>query len=168
MLDPFGPAPKPLAALVQPISTKLNLTTLPLHIHEVLFFAFFYHVILTVVSPRLSNRFFPTHYQAFNKRTKLSWDVHVVSLVQSSLVNTAALYVVFFDEERGSMDSKQRVWGYSGALGLLQAMALGYFLWDLWLCTWHFTIFGPGLLAHAVSAVTVFSFGFVSLWCGST
>ncbi len=29
------------------------------------------------------------------------------------------------------MDWEQRIWGYSGAMGLVQAFAAGYFVWDL-------------------------------------
>ena len=162
MLDPFGPAPKPLAALVQPIATKLNLLTLPLHIHEVLFFAFFYQAILAFGAPAISNYFVPKQYASFNKRTRLNWNIHIVSMTQCAFVNTGALYVVFFDKERWSMDWEQRLWGYSGSLGLLQAMALGYFLWDLYVCARYVNWLGVGMLAHAVSAVTVFSLGFVS------
>ena len=56
----------------------------------------------------------------------------------------------------------ERLWGYTGAGGMVQAMAAGYFLWDLGICLVHFRIFGIGLLAHAVAALVVFSFGFVS------
>lgn len=60
------------------------------------------------------------------------------------------------------MTSGERVYGYTGAGGLVQAMAAGYFLWDLMISTVHFKIFGPGLWFHAISALWVFSFGFVS------
>ena len=57
---------------------------------------------------------------------------------------------------------EQRVWGYTGAGGMVQAFAAGYFLWDLGVCLRNFRMFGVGLLAHAVAALVVFSFGFVS------
>jgi len=55
-----------------------------------------------------------------------------------------------------------RVFGYTGAGGLIQGLAAGYFLWDLAICTLNVSIFGWGLLAHAVAALIVFSLGFVS------
>ncbi len=60
------------------------------------------------------------------------------------------------------MGWEERVWGYTGAGGLVQAMAAGYFVWDLGICALHLDVFGVGLLMHAVSALVVFSFGFVS------
>lgn len=85
-----------------------------------------------------------------------------MSLVQSTLVNVLALWVMRVDKERSGMTSGERVYGYTGAGGLVQAVAAGYFLWDLMISTVHFKIFGPGLWFHAVSALWVFSFGFVS------
>lgn len=74
---------------------------------------------------------------------------------------------MFVDEERTGMTNKykgweERVWGYTGGIGLVQAFAGGYFIWDIIITTQHVNIFGVGMLAHAVSAVFVFSLGFVS------
>lgn len=120
----------------------------------------FYQFIHSVLAPWLSPKLFPNHYPKFNARTKLNWDVHVVSLVQSVLVNSAALWVMFTDEERKSMSAGERVFGYTGACGLVQALAVGYFLYDLIVSIVHLRIFGVGLLFHAVSALWVFSLGF--------
>lgn len=71
---------------------------------------------------------------------------------------------MYTDEERKNMDWRGRVYGYTGAGGMLQGFAAGYFLWDLCVCITNVSVFGPGLLAHAIAALTVFSFGFVSLF----
>lgn len=94
----------------------------------------------------------------------MNWDVHVVSLVQSLLINGLALWVMFVDEERAQMGTSvvERVYGYTGASGLIQGLACGYFLWDLVVSTRYIGIFGVGIWAHAVTALLVFSFGFVS------
>ena len=60
------------------------------------------------------------------------------------------------------MGWEERVWGYTGAGGMIQGFAAGYFLWDLCVSVTHVNVFGWGLLAHAVSALVVFSLGFVS------
>ena len=60
------------------------------------------------------------------------------------------------------MGWEERVWGYSGAGGMIQGFAAGYFVWDLGICFRNRSTFGLGLLAHAVAALIVFSFGFVS------
>lgn len=58
------------------------------------------------------------------------------------------------------MNAGERVYGYTGAGGLIQALAAGYFLYDLIICTVYIKIFGVGMLFHAISALWVFSFGF--------
>lgn len=62
------------------------------------------------------------------------------------------------------MNAGERVYGYSGACALVQALATGYFLWDLIVSTLHIKTFGVGMWFHAVSALWVFSLGFVSIF----
>lgn len=164
MHDPFPlPPPPTLIRLTRPLATLLSAPTLPLHIHELLLAAFFYHLTYTYLSPLLSARLFPRTYLSLNARTKTNWDVHVVSLVQSTFINAAALWVMWADEERaGMLGVEERVWGYTGACGMIQAFAAGYFLWDLGICVKHLGVFGWGLLMHAICALVVFGFGFVS------
>lgn len=163
MHNPFPLAPPPfLVKLTTPIANSLSLTTLPLHIHELLLATLFYHVICTVISPILSKALFPKIYPSLSPRTRLNWDVHVVSLTQSVVINTLALWVMWADGERGAMGWEERVWGYDGAGGMIQGFAAGYFLWDLMICMRWLSVFGWGLLAHAVAALVVFSLGFVS------
>ncbi|KAF2197213.1 DUF887-domain-containing protein [Delitschia confertaspora ATCC 74209] len=161
MLDPFPLSPpESLAKLIKPFADYTSLQTLPLHFHEVAFAFALYHITNRYISPALSSRFFPRIYNNFNKRTKLNWDVHVVSLLQSSLINCLALWVMWKDKERAEMDWQEKVWGYTGASGLIQGFAGGYFMWDLMITLQHLNIFGLGMLAHAVSALFVFSLGF--------
>lgn len=163
MLDPIPPPPSALFTFTKPWADALSLPTLPYHIHEVLFALALYQGTQSILSPLLSNALFPRIYQNLNRRTRINWDVHVVSMVQSCLINTLALWVMFTDEERGQMGGSvvERVYGYTGASGLIQGLACGYFLWDLVVSTRYIGIFGLGIWAHAVTAFFVFSFGFV-------
>lgn len=68
---------------------------------------------------------------------------------------------MFADEERKNMNSQERIFGYTGGAGMIQGLAAGYFLWDLVVTLQNLKVFGFGMLAHALSALTVFSFGFV-------
>jgi hypothetical protein len=168
MLDPFFPPPPGLSALVQPLADKLGLPIISLHIHEILISFIIYHIINTRLAPTISRWLFPDIYNNLNARTKVNWDVHVVSLAQSTVINILALWVIFYDEERKAMSWRERVWGYTGAAGMVQGFAAGYFLWDLMVSTANVPIFGWGLLAHAICALVVFSLGFVryllSIW----
>lgn len=163
MHDPFPlPAPQRLTELVKPVADYLSLKTLPYHLHEVLFAFLLYHATNNYISPAFSRKFFPRIYSSFNARTRLNWDVHIVSFVQSTLICVLALWVMWNDDERRGMDWNAKVHGYTGAGGLIQAFAGGYFVWDLVITLQHLNIFGIGMLAHAVSALFVFSLGFVS------
>ncbi|KAL8663133.1 MAG: hypothetical protein Q9202_004170 [Teloschistes flavicans] len=176
MHDPFPIPPPPLLVrLTTPLAETLSLPTLPIHIHELLFAAITYHLICTYLSPFISSYLFPRTYPSLNTRTKLNWDVHVVSLIQSLFVCATALWVIWRDDERRAMGLadgqrammglegeawRERVWGYTGAGGMIQGFAAGYFLWDLQICLRHMSVFGVGLLMHAVAALVVFSLGF--------
>ncbi|KIW07494.1 uncharacterized protein PV09_01459 [Verruconis gallopava] len=160
MLDPFPAVPQWASKATVPLADYFALPTLPLHIHEVIGAALFYYFVQTRVSPWLSPKLSPKHYPNLNPRTKLNWDVHVVSLVQSVLVCAIAVYVMLYDDERRNMNTEERVWGYTGGTGLVEAMGLGYFVYDLWITVQNIGMFGIGMLFHAISALTVFSFGF--------
>lgn len=165
MKDPFFIAPIPaLSDWVRPYAERFGLTVLPLHIHEVLAAALLYTFIHLVVSPWISTRFFPKYYPTARGK-RVSWDSHVVSLFQSTLINIVALYCMWTDEERKTMDWQARIWGYTGASGMVQSLAAGYFVWDFITTLRYLDVFGVGLLAHAVSALIVYSFGYVSLAC---
>lgn len=88
-----------------------------------------------------------------------------MSLFQSTFISILALWVIFNDKERAELDFRGRVWGYTGASGLVQAFSGGYFLWDLWISVLHVDLFGIGLLAHAISAFSVYMLGYVSSLC---
>ena len=63
------------------------------------------------------------------------------------------------------MNTAQRVWGYTGASGMVQGFAAGYFAWDLMACIKDLDVQGWGALIHAASALVVTSLGFVRFFC---
>ncbi|CAN8099050.1 unnamed protein product [Discula destructiva] len=160
MKDPFFIAPiSALEEWVRPYAEQYHMTVLPQHIHEVIAAALLYTFIHLVISPWLSNKYAAAHYPT-DKGKRASWDSHVVSLFQSTLICIVAFYVMWTDNERASMDWQGRIWGYTGGSGLVQSLAAGYFVWDLCITVANLKVFGLGLLAHAVSALTVYSFGY--------
>lgn len=60
------------------------------------------------------------------------------------------------------MDWRGRVWGYTGSMGMVEGMAMGYFLWDLGVSLVYFDIAGFESLFHAIAALLVTGLGFVS------
>lgn len=72
--------------------------------------------------------------------------------------------MIFADKERAGWNARQRVWGYTGATGMIQAFSTGYFLWDLMTGVLDFDVHGPVMVAHAVSALAVSGLGYVRLY----
>lgn len=161
MRDPI-PAPTALIHLTTPLSRTLSLRTLPLHTHEILPSFTLYTFLNSYIVPLASRRLFPQTYPTLSPRAKTNWNAHAVSLLQSSCINTAALAVIWMDGERWAMGPRERVWGYTGASGMVQGFAAGYFLWDLATSAVSLDVHGPGALMHAASALAVSLLGFVS------
>ena len=161
MKDLLQPPPY-LVNLTKPYAERLGLSTFPYHAHEVLIGFFGYHFILHYLSPKVSQVLCPKIYRGFNQRTRLNWDIHWVSMIQSIFINSAALYVIYSDSQRKEMDWKGRLWGYTPASGMVQGFAAGYFLWDLQISTQYIAITGPSALLHAIGALAVTCIGFVS------
>ncbi|GAM86307.1 hypothetical protein ANO11243_043190 [Dothideomycetidae sp. 11243] len=161
MRDPFPfKSPQYLQDLTTPFARYTGLTTLPLHVHEIIFSILLYTFIGVSLSPWLSTRLCPRTYPNLDRRTKVNWDVHVVSLFQSVFICALALFAIVGDPDRAVMGWQERLWGYTGFYGFMTAMACGYFIWDLFVSAYYVHIFGWGMLAHAVSATAVFSLGF--------
>ncbi|KAF2638144.1 DUF887-domain-containing protein [Massarina eburnea CBS 473.64] len=159
MRDPI-PAPALLVDFTRPYAERLALPTLPHHVHEILLGFFGYHAIMYFLSPMISRIVCPKAYNGFNRRTRLNWDIHWVSMVQALFINSAALYVIFTDPQRKEMDWKGRLWGYTPASGMVQGFAAGYFLWDLQISTRYISLSGVSALLHAIGALAVTCIGF--------
>ena len=160
MLDPI-PVPASLREGVSPLTDFLHLNTLPLHIHEVFLSYVFYNVLNAVVSPRFSSYLFPRTYEKFSTSARMQWDMHVTSLVNSTLVSVAAIYVIYVDQDRFSQTWEERIWGYTGLCGMVQALGAGYFVWDAQVCTLKTKMLGITELVHAIVALSIAMLGFV-------
>ena len=66
------------------------------------------------------------------------------------------------DEEMSGTGWRGRIWGYSGAAGFVQAIAAGYFAWDVTVSAGWLEVLGIGSLMHAVAALVITMMGFVS------
>jgi len=87
--------------------------------------------------------------------------MHCASMVSSVSICVLALFVTAVDNERRNMNHEERMWGYTGAAGLVQALATGYFLFDLVVMIRYLDVFGLGMLAHAGSCLVTYTLGFV-------
>jgi hypothetical protein len=163
MLDPFFESFPPLEQFVRPICEALHLNSLPLHIHEILSAFAAYHIIFEYLATPLSTFFLPKSYTRLSYESRLRWNMHCVSMVQSVTICVLALWVMSMDQERKTMNLEERMWGYTGAAGMVQALATGYFLFDLSVMVRYLDVFGVGMLTHASSCLLTYTLGFVSL-----
>ncbi|PQE09596.1 TLC domain-containing protein [Rutstroemia sp. NJR-2017a WRK4] len=154
ILDPFPPCSF-LATAIYPIAEILNLRSLPLHIHEVVLALFFYTFLNFFASSAISSFLFPNIYPNLPRQTKISWNIHFVSLIQSIITCALALCVRYLESQRWSLEWRGRLWGYTGAGSMVQAFSAGYFLWDLGVSIVHFDILGWSSLLHAICALAV-------------
>jgi hypothetical protein len=160
-----------LAHLIRPVADKLELSTLPFHIHHILGAFLLYEGLFLLVSPALSNTvLFPKTYKRLDRRSRINWDCHVVSMVQSLVINAMAIHVLLYDAERQKAvpsladphaNWRERLWGYSAGAGRVQSFATGYFLWDLAASIEYFDILGASSVIHAVAALGITCLGYV-------
>jgi hypothetical protein len=161
MHDPFAP-PTSIARSFNNLADRLGLHTLPLHVHEIILSLAAYEALFYYASPLISRKLWPRHYTSFNKRTRLNWDVRFVSQVQQAVVLSLVIYLLLKDPERGGTTWQTRLWGYNGMTGLVQALATGYFLWDVHVSIAYLNIIGADSLAHAAGWLLITLIGFVS------
>ena len=139
-----------LAEAVTPLmSDYLGYTIVPLHIEEIFLSAVFYqaiYIVSSIVSPM-----FCQGYRTLPKRTQLNFDIHVVSQVQAILI-LALSFPLFTD----SVLKADRVYGYTPYGGFVSAMAMGYFIWDIYICLRFLSMFGIGFAVHGIAAGFVF------------
>ncbi|EPX72656.1 DUF887 family protein [Schizosaccharomyces octosporus yFS286] len=149
----FPRGPLFLENLVTPYCEKLGLYKLPRHIHVVILSALFYQFI-NLLSPWISNKL-SRHYKHLSRRTKLNWDSHVVSSVQSVLLISLGYLIL-----REVNNFNDKLFGYSVYAGDIYALADGYFLWDLYITVRYAKITGLGFVVHAVAALFVVTFSY--------
>ena len=144
------------------------LYTLPYHAHQAVGACLCYFVLFLVISPVLSAHLVPDLYLTLPKRTRINWNVRVVSLFQATFICTCSMHVIFADKSRIYTDATDRLMAYSPMAGRVQAFATGYFLWDLVISLRHLHVLGLGSLVHALSALLFTLTGFVSSYIRMT
>ena len=163
MIDPLPAPPSIISDAVRPLAHSLGLHTLPSHIHEVLVSFLFYHVLDAYVSPRFSSWLVPKIYPGLPRKTAINWNIRVVSTLQAIFICCLAFWIMLSDEGWKTSSAQERIWGYNGAVGMTQAFAAGYFLWDTMISVRHLDVLGPGSLVHAMSALAIVTLGFVRI-----
>lgn len=126
------------------------------HWHEIVIATLAYFGI-QAISPVFSAALFGKTYTGLNAKTKLNFDIHVVSMVQcvvSILVIVPCWGHLHFQNR--VEDPYLSVLGYTPYHGFISAITTGYFIWDFVVCLVNMKLFGFGFFLHAVAALVVF------------
>jgi TLC domain len=149
----FPPMPVALTDAISPYCEALGFHSLAPHLHVILASGLVYQIMF-MLSPYVSQIF--TSYNNLRPRSKINWDIHVVSLFQSLLISYLA-FLALGDPQLVA----DPVFGYSRYGADLSAMACGYFLWDTYVSVKYVNLFGAGFAAHGILSLFVFILGFV-------
>lgn len=144
----------PLAALRPfPLDPK---SIFAAHWHEILLSVVFYFSI-QAVSPTVSSKLFGKTYTELNAKTKLNFDIHVVSMVQCIISILIIVPAWSHPHISGRADDAYlSIFGYNPYSGFVGAITVGYFIWDAVVCTLYIKLFGIGFLLHGFAALWVF------------
>lgn len=126
------------------------------HWHEILLSTVFYFSI-QALSPMFSSKMFGKTYTELNPKTKLNFDIHMVSMVQCFI--SIAIIIPAWSHphiKNRADDAYLSVFGYNPYSGFVGAITVGYFIWDSVVCTLHLKLFGVGFLLHGFAALYVF------------
>lgn len=130
------------------------------HWHEVVGAVIFYFGIQLIL-PIILTWLFGKAYTDLKRRTKVNFDIHIVLMVQCTLLVVLLLptwnHPNWQNREANPIDL---LYGFTEYLGFVSAVTVGYFVWDFIVCLLHFDIFGVGFLFHAFAALWVFSVSF--------
>lgn len=139
------------------------------HWHEIFASFTFYFIIQQLSGPIFSIIMGP-RYTKLSKSTRVNFDVHVTSMVQCFV--SFALMVPHLNNPHWVNrlnDPANSLLGSTDFGGLVCALTVGYFIWDLYVCAKYFSLFGVGFLFHGFAAMYAFATGFVPYcqpWAG--
>ncbi|KAK9449104.1 TLC domain-containing protein [Limtongia smithiae] len=155
MRDPLAiEYPPALADTLQTFCDAVGLPTLAPHLHEFVL-AFVLYEGLMLLGPFFGNTFVGNAYRALSRRTRLNFDIHIVSQVQCILI-LALAFPVFWDLDV----QDDHLFSYSPYAGLVYAFAIGYFAWDSYISIKYIKWFGVGFAVHGIASFCVFLLSF--------
>ncbi|KAJ6502282.1 DUF887-domain-containing protein [Mycena sanguinolenta] len=115
-------------------------------------FAFF-NVIHLVVVPLAARVAFPKQWTRMGARKRNNWAIHIASQIHAAIIVPLALRCFALPEL-----AADRVYGWHERSGTVQAVAAGYFLWDLLDAIFNFEDVGFVLHGAACFAIYFLSF----------
>ncbi len=115
---------------VQPYADQLGIPAIAPHVPTVVL-SLTSWVTIQYLSAVLSPKLFPKRFAKFDRRTRVNWDIHVVSFVHAAIVTPAAAAIWWQVQQSGGLAAKNhplaidRLRGYDYEAGQVYAIALG-------------------------------------------
>lgn len=120
------------------------------HAHEIVISTVLYTILHLKIAPWVNRQLFGKRYsQLRDKGSKLDFDVHVVSMVQSLISIWMLLPII-----GASTSADPNTYQDDRAL-MVTAISAGYFIWDIVVCTMNFKLYGLQFWGHAAAALYV-------------
>lgn len=122
----------------KPLADYLGLTKLPEFAPNIVFSAFCFLAVHTIISPILSKTLFPRSYGRLKtRRDRNNWNIHAVSLVHVLIIIPYSYRCLNSPELESD-----RVYGWDPRVGTMAGIACGYFAWDTFDSIWNFIDIG--------------------------
>ncbi|CCE64803.1 hypothetical protein TPHA_0I03020 [Tetrapisispora phaffii CBS 4417] len=124
------------------------------HVHEVLLSLAFYTVCYQYVAPAVNKMVFGEKYTNIkDDGLKIDFDVHTVSMFQCVVTYISIYPTIFLNLPS---DSVYNLGNFADErCSMVTAIAMGYFIWDLYLCVRHYDIYGFQFTLHASATMYV-------------
>lgn len=127
------------------------------HWHEIAFMFVFY-LTVQLLTPSVCTRYLGNTYTSLNERTRINFDIHVVSMIQC-FISLGTLTPMWYNEFYVNRveDPHGSMFGYFPYGGFVASCAIAYFIWDTYVCLRYYSSFGMSFLFHGLAALFVFS-----------
>jgi hypothetical protein len=132
---------------------SMGLKSLPLHAGQIVTAAFIYFAIQNILSPFISTILFPQQYPKFDRRTKVLWNVGVVKMIKAPLNCFMCLVAMVKGMKTAhAITMEGRVWGYWSRGSSVQAIATGFYVFEILISIQYFDVLGLRTFLHAVAS----------------
>lgn len=149
----------PIVAWLQPYADAYGMHHLPTHVPTLIRSSLLWFAI-QALSAQLSPKIFPKTFAKFNRKTRIGWDIHVVSFVHAAIITPLAARIWWKARQTNALGIQthplavDRLYGYDYEAAQVYAIAQGYFVWDSVVSILHE---GPGFIAHGLVALIAFT-----------
>ncbi|KAG7195802.1 uncharacterized protein KQ657_002187 [Scheffersomyces spartinae] len=126
------------------------------HWHEIAASTLMYFILQSLLST-YTPIYVGKPYLDLNRKTRINFDIHVVSMVQCIL--SCAMIIPMWGQshwQNRTEDPVSSILGTTDYGNLVASLTIGYFIWDTYVCLRYFLLFGFGFLFHGIAALYVF------------